>query len=1812
MRLLALACVAVIALTSLGRAEEAMPERRLVVTKDVDFYGADLQALFDTTYQACERACLSQPSCQAFTFNTRSNSCFPKSAVTAREPYSGAWSAEVIAASPEALALALTRAGDLAFLGAGTLTEARTLAAAIGGVHPSGQWTLDQMLAAADERRAMGDTMNAMRWMGSAVTQSDAGDHWVEYARLALEVAQLNRNERSKMQERALYGAINGYLRAGSDGLRVTALQQLADALERNGRGRDTVSALRVAEQIQPRQDITEALEAAIGKFGFRVVEHRVESNSATPRICAEFSEPLIKAGVDYGPFVKLPAAQISVEASDKTLCLGGVEHGVRYQVTLRAGLPAASGETLIKDVTLAMYVRDRAPSVTFPGRTYVLPKTDDAGLPVETVNLTDLELELFAVSDRNVVRSVREGLFGRGVDYWQRDMFRADIADAVWKGRATVGMEMNQEVLTRLPMRDALAGRAPGLYVLQARIPGADPYDAPEATQWFVLSDLGVATLKGTDGVHVFVRGLSDAAVRAGAKVRLISRSNAVLAETETDTAGHARFAAALTRGQTGAAPAMVMVENGGDDMTFLSLIDPAFDLSDRGVEGAEPAPPVDVFLTTDRGAYRAGDTIHATALARDSKAAALGGLPLTAVLLRPDGVEYSRALSVADLAGGHVFALSIGSTAPRGTYRLEMRAEADGAPLAQTKLLVEDFLPERLDFTLTLPDGPLALAAPAPVTLEARYLFGAPGADLAVEGEVLLREAKALPGWEGWSFGMADERFSPVLETISANVTDGAGKVDLLIDHPDAGRVDRPLEAEYRLRVAEGSGRPVERRITRSLAPDSPVIGIKALFDGDGVSENSDARFQIVALGTDLTPIAMPVQWTLNRVETRYQWYQSYGSWNWEPVTRRSAVKRGTAQLGAAPVEVSGPVEWGRYELVVERTEGNFVASSHQFYAGWFAPADTASTPDTLELTLDKPRYRPGEEAVLRLVPRYAGTAVVQVMSNHLIAMVTAEVTEGETLLRLPVTEEWGTGAYVTATVIRPMEVSAGRNPARALGLAHAAIDPGAKALGVTIDAPAEASPRGKLVASVKVAGVTPGEVAYVTVAAVDLGILNLTGFQSPNPARHYFGQRRLGMEMRDLYGRLIYGMNGAAGQVRSGGDASAQMRLESPPPTEELLATFSGPIEVDAEGRAELAVDLPAFNGTVRLMAVAWSPTGVGQAEADVLVRDPVVVTASLPRFLAPGDAARLLLEIVHATGPAGRMGLDVSATGVALDATAVPSGVDLAEKGKAVFSVPLRAGEAGDATLRVALTTPDGRQLVKEVRLGVRANDHDVARTQRFDLAAGATFTLDDAVFDGLPSGTGEAVLTAGPLARFNAPALLRALDRYPYGCTEQVTSQAMPLLAFGDVAQALGMGGQAQISLRVDQAVERVLSRQASNGGFGLWRADSGDLWLDAYVTDFLSRARAKGHAVPDLAFRQAMDNLRNQVNYAADFDKGGQDLAYALMILAREGAAAMGDLRYYVDVKGDAFNSPLAAAQLATALAQYGDQTRADAMFARAARMIAPAMRDESAQVLRADYGSNLRDAAGVLALAVAAGTQVVNRDVLAERLSNVGRALSTQESAWSLMAAQAMVADPGLSGITFDGVAEPLPLARRSAAELGAALAVKNTRSAPVEITLTTSGVPEGPVAEGGYGYRLTREYFTPDGTPVADLSAVAQGARLVVVLTAMPFEQGGARLMFNDPLPAGFEIDNPTLMASADVAGFDWLTTARAEMAEFRADRFLAAVNQDGVDKVQLAYTVRAISPGVYHHPAAVVEDMYRPQYRANTASGQLVVMQ
>ena len=1791
--------------------QSLIPDRRLVITQDMDFPGNDLQAIFDTTYDACERACLSDTACKAFTFNTLSNSCFPKSGVDAAEPFGGTFSARVIEADPEVQARAKARASEVPFLASYDLDGALDLARRLADLHVAGEWSVEDHLASAASARESGDFVNAGKFVGAALSITDASDLWADYASALLAAReQAGESEAGELQTRALNAAINAYLRAEGKGQRASALTVLAETFEANGRGRDMIPALRLAQSVQPRDDTAVMLTDAIAKFGFRVTETTVDSDLARPRICAVFSEQLIAEGADYTPFVQLQATGLSVTADYSQLCLEGVEHGARYAVTFRAGLPAANGEKLSEDVTLNLYVRDRKPGVRFPGRSYVLPRSVEAAIPVETVNTGTLDLTLRRVSDRNILRAIQNDYFGRPLAQYQEEDFAANVAEDIWSGTAAVGMEINKDVTTRLPLDNVIAGLPAGIYALSAAIPGNDPYENPGATQWFVISDLGVTTLSGVDGLHVFVRSLGTAAAKQGVTVSLLSRANAVLATTTTEAQGYAHFDAGLTRGKSGAEPALVTVTDGDSDIAFLSLTDPEFDLSDRGVEGREAAPPVDVFLTTDRGAYRAGETVYVTALTRDPKVDAIEGLPLTAVLIRPDGVEYSRALSQDSGAGGHVFALPVGASAPRGPWRLELRADVDAPALTSTIILVEDFLPERIDFTLELPGGPIALHDSPELTISARYLFGAKGADLPIEGEVTLRAVEGLPAFPGYKFGLHDEDFSPSYQSLpSGGVTDADGLATVVVALPQVEDPGRPLEIRVTARLSEGSGRPVERQVTKLLTPGTPIIGIKPLFDGV-VPEGSEAQFDLIAVGAGEKPVAMPVKWVLNRVETTYQWYQQYGNWNWEPVTSRKRIAEGEAALGAdGALQVGALVQWGEYELKVEGTGENYAASSVSFYAGWYAPADATETPDTLELSLDKPAYRPGETATLRLVPRAAGTALITVISNRLIDMKAVAVTEGENLITLPVTDEWGAGAYVTASVLRPMDIAAGRNPARALGLSYAAVDPGARQLAAKFEVAAEAEPRGPLEVALKVEGVAAGEVAYATIAAVDVGILNLTGFKAPDPSGHYFGQQRLGMGIRDIYGRLIDGLNGNLGSVRSGGDAGGP-GLQAPPPTEELVAYFTGPVTVGADGYARTTFTLPSFNGTVKLMAVVWSKSGISQANTDVLVRDPVVVTASLPRFMAPGDESRLLLEIVHAKGPAGRMGLDVTAEGLALDT--VPSGIELAGGGKQVVAIPLVADQTGLHTIRVALTTPDGKQLVKLLRLPVQVNDPELSRTSRFTLAAGDTFNFDAEVFAGLQPGTGTATLAVGPIARFDAPGLLAALDRYPYGCTEQIAAKALPLLYLADVAEAMDLASEAGTNLRIEQAIAEVLTNQDANGAFGLWQPGSGDFWLDAFVTDFLSRARAQGFAVPDLAFRSAVDNLRNQVNYAADFESGGGDLAYALMVLAREGAAAVGDLRYYADVKGEAFDTPIAAAQLAAALASYGDQTRADAMFARASALMATRIGEGEGQLWRADYGTNLRDAAAVLALAVEAGSTAVDRAALETTVAQRGgQSLSTQEATWSLLATHALIDRAGAAGFTVNGDPVTGPLVRVLQDQTaGGALAIRNGSKAEAMLTLTTFGVPADPEPAGGNGYAISRTYYTMEGAEVTP-DRVAAGARLVAVLEVTPFGAGEARLMVSDPLPAGFEIDNPNLLQSGKIAALDWLElNGEPSHAEFRSDRFLAAVDWSGSDPFRLAYIVRAVSPGSFHQPAASVEDMYRPDYRARTDAGRVTI--
>ncbi len=1782
-----------------GIAQEALPDHRYVYTSDADFYGADLGPLFDTTRKACVRACDAQNACIAFTYNTRSKACFPKSDVTEVEFFEGAQSARKLITPKEFQLLAASRKADLAFLKVSDFDAANGLVQVNADRHQAGNNTLKEITSAMNAAISRGDTGAAARWAGNAVALTDRGDLWAQLAWLGLRPrGDTPRDLARRLQRDAVPASINAFLRAKTRPEQVTALDLMARAFEANNRGREMIPPLRLAQKIEPRQELAKALDTAIGKYGFRITDTRVDNNSARPRICAEFSEGLVKAGVDYEPFVRLQNTALVVEAGTRELCIEGVSHGERYTATFRSGLPAASGEVLHKDVPVTLYVRDRDPSVRFTGRAYVLPRSSQAALPIETVNTDTVELKLRRVSDRNLLRAMQDSYFGKPLSKYEEDSFSATIAQDIWRGTGVVQNTLNTAMTTRLPLKDALADQAAGIYALTASIKGADPYDDPAATQWFILTDLGLSTMSGIDGLHATVLGLGDAGMRSGVTLSLISRANSVLGEVVTDAQGRAHFPAGLTRGSGAASPALLMANDGQGDVAFLSLTDPEFDLSDRGVEGRAPALPIDTFLTTDRGAYRVGGTIFATVLTRDAQGRAVNGLPLSAVLKRPDGAEYSRALSANAVAGGHVFALPIGDQAPRGAWRLDVIADPAQGPLASQTVLVEDFLPDRIEFDLSLPDAPLALGDTPPLEIDARYLFGAPATDLVVEGETRLRTTRHLEDYRGYLFGRHDQRFNTRTTYFDPARTDAKGTARLSLNMPNVNETpSQPLELSLVARISEGSGRPVERRMTRALTPQNPMIGVKPAFDGV-LSEGAEAQFDLIT-----TQGEMPVRWTFNRIETRYQWYQISGNWAWEPITRRIRTASGELILSVQPTAISQPTEWGQYELVVESLSQPYAVTSVSLASGWYGGGDSSATPDFLAVSLDRDSYESGDIANLRIVAPEAGVVMISVLSNRVIEQKSQNISAGETVIPLTVTEDWGSSAYVSAAVIRPMNEEAGLNPTRSLGIAHASILPATKQLHVSLTAPDEVDGQASILrVPVQVSGIARDETAYVTLAAVDLGILNLTDFKVPDPSDHYFGQRRLGVGLRDVYGRLIDGLNGGMGSTRSGGDAVATAQIQSPPPTEALMAFFSGPVAVDADGNAMIEVTRPAFNGTVRLMAVAWSETALGNATQDVVARDPVVITASLPRLMAPQDKSRLLLEMIHTRGESGVMGLEVFAdAGIAM--SSLPSEVNISDGGTLRLPLDLFAREIGDHKITVQLTTPEGVVLRRELGMAVRINDPEVATTRRFTLGAGEAFTFDTEALTGLRAGTASATLTAGPLARFDVPGLLRQLDRYPYGCTEQVTSSALPLLYLSGLAEDAGLGAPPHINAKIADSIARVLARQSANGAFGLWRAEAGAFWLDAYVTDFLLRAQAQGHAVPQRALASALDNLRNRINFAPDFDAGGEDIAYALLVLARSGAAQMGDLRYYADTKATAFSTPMAAAQLGAALAAYGDPTRADRMFARADALLFKA---PDHKLWRDDFGSRLRDRAAVLKLAAEARSEAIDLGGLAQSM-RVGRNLSTQEAAQVALAAHALDSTP-FAGMEVDGIPVTGQLVRTISDRAPTTSLIKNITEGATDITLTSYGVPNIAPDAGGYGYALIRRYFTMAGEVVT--GPVKTGTRLVAVLDVQPFEEIGARLMIDDPLPGGFEIDNPNLLNSASIKALDWIKPTHPQNVEFRADRFLAAVDHSGTEAFQLAYVVRAVTPGEYHHPAALVSDMYRPEYRANTATGRLIV--
>jgi alpha-2-macroglobulin len=442
-----------------------------------------------------------------------------------------------------------------------------------------------------------------------------------------------------------------------------------------------------------------------------------------------------------------------------------------------------------------------------------VLPKQGTSGLPLTTVNIDKVKLRLLRVNERNLVSSIDAERLTMSFSSYEVDEVINRTGSLVWEGEMAIASERNRPVATAIPLKEMIHEKEPGIYLVVAERTDLmqDQYAEP-ATNWVLVSDLGLAAYKGADGMAVDVRSLADGKPLQGIALKLYARNNGELASVTTDADG--------MRGRGGDEPFVITAHRPDGDFNFLEIGRPAFDLSDRGVSGRPPPGPVDAFLYTDRGIYRPGETVELIALVRDAKADAMSGLPVGLRLLRPDGIAVETRRLSGDQAGGYRQSFALPRDARIGAWRVELYLDPKAPPIGSAEFRVEDFVPPQLKVELTAADGPIRPGEALPVDVTARYYYGAPGAGLAIEAEaVIALDEDPFPTHPGFRFGLQDEEFTGDRRDIEAPSTGDGGKARLSVVLNDLPDLTRPLAATIRVGVFEPSGRAVYETVSRPI---------------------------------------------------------------------------------------------------------------------------------------------------------------------------------------------------------------------------------------------------------------------------------------------------------------------------------------------------------------------------------------------------------------------------------------------------------------------------------------------------------------------------------------------------------------------------------------------------------------------------------------------------------------------------------------------------------------------------------------------------------------------------------------------------------------------------------------------------------------------------------------------------------------------------------------------------------------------------------------------------------------------------------
>ena len=1544
-----------------------------------------------------------------------------------------------------------------------------------------------------------------------------------------------------------------------------------------------------------------------------------------------------------------LPSPVLSEDG--RTLYFTGINPVVEYQVEVLPGLEAVNGSSSITKHVKKVTTRALPSLVSFEtdGAVMIPGKVD--ALPLIAVNIAEADVNVYKVKPDQLVSFFNEYSSISDSERWYYDETQlGKTVEHVYSSRLKMGSARNQRNRVSFPINLVPNINQGGVYLATVRSPGGFDFEAT----WFTVSSLGIQARDYGDVTRYITQDASSGKLLGGVQLNILDYNNKVITSGESDAEG----AWETNNDWQRKSPRLILAQKD----KFVSVLRynvPTFDLSKFAVYG-RAAKAIEHFVYSPRDIYRPGEEVILSSLTRDMDGQLSAG-SITLELIKPDGESAGTWRIEPSAVGYYEFRHSLANNAPLGEWQAKVFSPVSPKLVSRFHFKVEEFLPERLRLVFngnadTLmsfkPDDVIA------VPVKGEYLYGAPAAGNRLDAQVSIKGwASPFSELKGYRFGKADnvQRDQFDLDSVSLG---GEGEALTTIDKKQINWsvFDTPVQLRLGYSLFESGGRAINRNKSVLLWPRTSFVGVKPSFESDTSKADQTLSFDLVRVDSEGRRLAEgEVKATLYRLEEKYFWsHTPERGWHYQIEKNEYAVANqvlnfGTVESSSASLTLEMPVEWGRYRLELDDYLGQSKTvypfqAGESWYNAWQGASDRIR-PDVVTVALDKAHYNAGDQVNVKLVAPTEGTAIVLLETDRVLVSAEVELRGREGQVELTIPKDLARhDAYISAFVIAPTD-QIEKVSKRSFGIAHLALDRTDRQLVVSIDVADKLLPESASEVLLSVTDKTGkplnGDV-YVTLSAVDSGVLSVTGYEQPDPFDFFYGRRRYQPSITDMYDDLAEPVLSDKAEVRWGGDGELERGGEAPPGDVQIVSLFQSPIRVE-DGQAKVILDLPVFDGELTLNAVAMGANQFGKQTTTTKVASPVVAQLSMPRFMALGDEATLALDLANVSGLEQAVSMELSVSG-ALNETGSHYKVRLSDGQKQVVHFPVSAKDLGEGFITADITLEDANgqplTLKREWQLGVRAAYPAVFNRVNKYLSKGNSFTFPAKQLASLAPESIAAQLRIATTPDLGAKKHFDTLMRYPYGCLEQTTSKSQPIAVLSKHKQypafAQTLSAQ-QKNKHVTAALSRYSELQRANGSFGLWdKRSPEEHWLTAYATDFLLQLNKSGADVPEDMLRKAQQRLSTYVHKrTAQTVNTWSDIpshyevsykAYAAYVLAKEGRVTLGPLRDISERHLDDARGSLPGVHLGLAMIETGS-------VEEGRKVVEEALSVKRAQGYLGEYGSTIRDSA----LAI---HSILNSDAAPQSLKELALEkvpdllvemkqvnwLSTQERAALLHLSSDLTlrdSDGDWAGLLRMAEEDELLSASgalgRDLSLIGAKkVSFTNSSSKPVFATYSWTGLPADMPEAVDEGIRLRVDNFTVSNREANGLS---EGQILNIgdtVLTRVRFYSDHRipdGLLVN-LIPAGLELENQNLqhalkLDDIHIEGEKIKQHANMAFEGFKEDRYVAAIDIPAKREQTLYYISRAVTPGRYIVPPALAESMYKPSIRGLSNSIKTIVI-